>query len=530
MTSTTVVAPRVLPALEVEPVESPVEPAEPDVLGLDAAGTLGFVVERRRRQDAAAAEELRAVTLWADLHRVGYVGAADPEIATAVTRRANTAGLTGVTGPTGLAGVEGELRLAGQGAFRIAEFAVAELAAALGLSEPAARAYVGQALELRDRLPRCWDRVLTGDLPAWKARQVADQTIPLSGDAADWVDTHLAGHAHRLSLTRILRAVDAAVLRFYPEEAARRSQAAAEKRGVWLEERLDGTTTLTAVTDTPDAVAFDTALNTVAATLGRLGDPDPHPVRRARAVGVLADPQHTLTLLSEPEPEPRSGPPVERGPGQPEAAAGGQRPATAADRAAGSTTGPAGGPTGGPVLHVHLHTDALTGTVQADGGTPVARVTGTPTPGPRPVAAVERWITGLRPGAVITVTPVVDLTAHVAVDAYEAPRRLVDQLEHRDLTCRFPWCPRTGRLDHDHIQPYQFQYLDDPGGGRPPPGPPGQPGQTSTSNLARLCRFHHRLKTHGGWTYHRTHDTVLTWTSPLGRHYTVDEHGTLPRD
>ena len=77
-------------------------------------------------------------------------------------------------------------------------------------------------------------------------------------------------------------------------------------------------------------------------------------------------------------------------------------------------------------------------------------------------------------------------------------------------------------LDTDHIKPFQFH---DPGGesdGRPPPG------QTSTSNLARLCRFHHRIKTHGGWNYHLTHDTVFTWTSPLGRRYTVDETGTRP--
>src|SRR4051812_22362761 len=126
MSSTTVLAPRVLSAPVVEPAVEPV--VEPEVLGLGPAGTLGFVVERRRRQDVAAAEELRAVTHWADLHRVapgeGF-GAADPEIATVVRRRAEGEGLTG------LLGVEGELRLAGQGAFRVEEFAVAELAAAL---------------------------------------------------------------------------------------------------------------------------------------------------------------------------------------------------------------------------------------------------------------------------------------------------------------------------------------------------------------------------------------------------------------
>src|SRR3954454_3249447 len=202
MSSTTVLAPRVLTAPAVEPTvepavtpDLPVDPAEVDVLGLDAAGTLGFVVERRRRQDAAAAEELRAVTHWAELHRVGPgegIGAVDPEIGTAVRRRADAD--ADAAGLTGRVGVEGELRLAGQGAFRVAEFAVAELAATLGLSEPAARGYVGQAVELRDRLPRCWDRVMTGSLPAWKARQVAEQTIPLTAAAADWVDTQLASY------------------------------------------------------------------------------------------------------------------------------------------------------------------------------------------------------------------------------------------------------------------------------------------------------------------------------------------------
>src|SRR3954469_17206846 len=115
MSSTTGLAPRVLTAPAVEPAVEP--PVEPDVLGLDAAGTLGFVVERRRRQEAAAAEELRAVTHWADLHRVAAgegVGAVNPEVGLVVRRRADTEGWTG------LLGVEGELRLAGQGAFGVA--------------------------------------------------------------------------------------------------------------------------------------------------------------------------------------------------------------------------------------------------------------------------------------------------------------------------------------------------------------------------------------------------------------------------
>jgi hypothetical protein len=130
-----------------------------EVLGLGAEATMAFVVEQRRRQDAAAPAELRAITVWADLHRVreaGAVGSVDDLAAEELASR----GLRGES--TMLLGLEGELRLAGGGAFAVEEFAVCELAAALGMSEASGRRYVGQALELRDRLPRLWDRVLAG--------------------------------------------------------------------------------------------------------------------------------------------------------------------------------------------------------------------------------------------------------------------------------------------------------------------------------------------------------------------------------
>jgi hypothetical protein len=53
------------------------------------------------------------------------------------------------------------------------------------------------------------------------------------------------------------------------------------------------------------------------------------------------------------------------------------------------------------------------------------------------------------------------------------------------------------------------------------------PAQTNTLNLARLCRFHHRVKTHSAWTYRRRGPTTLEWTSPHGRRYRVDHTGTI---
>lgn len=442
----------------------------PEVLGLDAAGTMRMLLEERRRQDEAAARELRAVTHWADLHRTDHVGAAHPEA---------HAALAGCP----VLGLEGELRLAGEGAFVVEEFAVAEIAAALRMSETAARAYVGQALELRDRLPRCWRRVMAGELPAWKARRIAEETLPLNAAAAAYVDGHLAPFAAKMSLPRILRVVHAAISRHDPEVARERAEAAADRRGVWVVDDLDGTSTVTAVTSTPDAADFDRAVARVAAELASLGDQAREQVRRAKAVGVLADPQQALDLAAA-------------------AAEGGDAAASAAPPSSSRAA-----------FHVHLHTAAIEEAESAR-GVGVARVQRF---GPRSLAAVQQWLADVSPGAIILVTPVVDLAEHISVDSYEVPDRLRRQVEERDLGCRFPWCGREGRFDLDHIDPYVS------------PDDGGSPGQTTGDNLARLCRFHHRVKTRGRWRYHRDPGGSLTWISPLGHRYTVDEHGTLPR-
>ncbi len=47
-----------------------------------------------------------------------------------------------------------------------------------------------------------------------------------------------------------------------------------------------------------------------------------------------------------------------------------------------------------------------------------------------------------------------------------------------------------------------------------------------STNMARLCRFHHRVKTHTPWTVHRITDEALVWTSPTGTQYLVDPTGT----
>ena len=55
------------------------------------------------------------------------------------------------------------------------------------------------------------------------------------------MDAQVAPFAHQLSYGRIMKAVEAAEQRFDPDAAADRARKAAEKRGVWVEDRIDGT-------------------------------------------------------------------------------------------------------------------------------------------------------------------------------------------------------------------------------------------------------------------------------------------------
>src|SRR3954452_18721979 len=167
---------------EVPALPPPVEPGElPPAVAAERAATLAAIRVERRTQDLAAARELERVAHWADLHRVDLPPAVAAEalvsgqpvpVPAAVTAP-RVVSLLG--GP--LLGTEGVLQLAGEGTFAVTEFAVCEVATTLGLSEISARRFVGQTVELRERLPRCWVQVHAGALPAWKARQIAAETI-----------------------------------------------------------------------------------------------------------------------------------------------------------------------------------------------------------------------------------------------------------------------------------------------------------------------------------------------------------------
>ena len=87
-------------------------------------------------------------------------------------------------------------------------------------------------------------------------------------------------------------------------------------------------------------------------------------------------------------------------------------------------------------------------------------------------------------------------------ESYQPPQQLKDFLIARDRTCRFPGCRRSALLsDLDHAQSWESG------------------GKTSAENIGALCRRHHRLKTHDGWSIKSFPDGSCTWISPLGKEF-----------
>ncbi len=361
------------------------------------------------------------------------------------------------------------LTLAGPGAPLVGENAVTELSVALGFSTEGGRRLLGCALEVRYRLPRLWEAVISGRCPWWRAKLVAEATMTLCEEGAEHVDVHVNGFTHAVSGAQLDRIVATALARWQPEEAEAKRKAAAEGRGVniHLRERgggdLSGTVDIDGTLDAADALDLETALADRAHELKLLGSDDTLPVRRAAALGDLARLQSTLTLteaecVDEPTATPSASPPVVRS----------CCTSTSPRR---RSPGPATTPpsTASPASTTFTNRSL------------------------RP-----RCVPGAAPPGHVTVRPVIDLNAHLHSGSYESTGDLREQTVLRDQTCVFPRCTRAAAsCDHEHCVPW-------------PQGP------TCSANQAPMCRRHHRHKTHLGWSYETLTPGVYLWTSPHG--------------
>jgi hypothetical protein len=113
------------------------------------------------------------------------------------------------------------------------------------------------------------------------------------------------------------------------------------------------------------------------------------------------------------------------------------------------------------------------------------------------------------------VMPVLDLAGHDVTDAYQVKSATALRADLVAQTCVFPHCNRPASgCEHDHVIPYDH--------GRPDAG-----GPSCDCNIAPVCRHHHQLKTHAGWTYSVLDTGLWLWSDPHGQQFLRDRVGTV---
>jgi hypothetical protein len=168
----------------------------------------------------------------------------------------------------------------------------------LGVTSESGARFIGQALALRHRLPLTWARVESGQATAWKARLIATACLPLSVEAAALVDARVAGIVDSLSAIQVSNIVKASIWDADPAAARAASEQKVRERGVWPGRSDEhGTTKLFGKAATGDVIRFDAIIAQIADGLAAMGDTDPLDLRRAKALGILADPAFAHELL-----------------------------------------------------------------------------------------------------------------------------------------------------------------------------------------------------------------------------------------
>lgn len=361
--------------------------------------------------------------------------------------------------------------------------AFAPMAAAMGRSTAAGKSLVNDALVLASRLPRLFEAMTAGRVEVWRARRVAQAVRMRPIDVAEEVDVKVTPIADSIGVARLEAIIDEAMLRLHVEERELEIEESRESYGIEFYESFHGfhggenvpVAELRICGDVKDLGAFEAMASKIARILGEQqraegSFPESLEVRKARAVGILADPQLALELLN-----------------------GGSL-------ANGRTIH-------GIQLVVHMSPDQANAMVS--GFDPVATVDG-------PLRArlaeqVAEWCN--RPESAFSVLPVIDLNQHVESTSIAVTDRMARRATLRTPTCVFPFCDRPSRsCDVDHRVPT--------GDGL------GQHGVSCDCNLVPLCRHHHRLKTFAGWSYTPIEDTVWLWSDPHGRSYLRDRHAT----
>ena len=183
----------------------------------------------------------------------------------------------------------------------ISEFAAVELGMLLETTTGSAEVLLRDALDLRHRLPKVWDAVMTGRVEDWRARKVVAAVRSLTLEQARQVDVEVLDAVLGLPLGRALDVVHGRVIAADPEKHRARCEAEEQRRYVSTGRRSNphGLRTLIAQTLSGDVARLEAMVAHLASLLADAGDTDPVDTRRAKALGLLANPALACVLLAD---------------------------------------------------------------------------------------------------------------------------------------------------------------------------------------------------------------------------------------
>ena len=125
-----------------------------------------------------------------------------------------------------------------------AEYASDEIRAALHLTRRSADTRLGDATDLRERLPQAWQLLDQGLIDWPKARVITDGTCHLTETEARNIVSQVAGLAPHLTTGQLRARIRRLCVDTNPEQARQRYEHAVEARKLWIEPTVDGTANL----------------------------------------------------------------------------------------------------------------------------------------------------------------------------------------------------------------------------------------------------------------------------------------------
>jgi hypothetical protein len=352
----------------------------------------------------------------------------------------------------------------------------AEAACGLRMPEGTVQRLFGKARMLTRELPTTLSGLADGRYSYRHAQALIDETAGLDADDRAAVERVALGTAATTTAAQFRRRVRKLREKRRPETMPQRAEEARTQRAVTLDPLADGMGCLMLYTGAVEAAAIYERVCEAAAREKANGDP--RTISQLRAdlmVDALLDRQSALGL---------SRTQLEALDLTPEEAAHIQ------ETELGSFSGIV------PTVMVTVPVMTLLG------GTEPGMLEGV---GPID-AATARRLTAEAPTLYRVLTdPETGISLSMSRTSYRVPDPLRRWLRLRDETCTFAMCGISARrCDIDHTRDWH-----------------AHDGPTDHDNLAHLSRGHHTLKHHGGWRVRQDRPGHLTWTSYLGREYTV---------